>query len=129
MHIFVPRESKAGEKRVAIVPDVITKYIRAGFTVSVESGAGVDALAEDQAMMAAGAEIGSASEISEADVVLSVNPLTDPQKRAPPHSHSNWSPVSRGRNRWMPLPRKRSALDIEQRLLPLSYHRASSHYL
>jgi len=79
MHIFVPRESKAGEKRVAIVPDVITKYIRAGFTVSVESGAGVDALAEDQAMIAAGAEMGSASEISKADVVLSVNPLTPAQ--------------------------------------------------
>lgn len=79
MQIFVPRESQAGEKRVAIVPDVITKYVRAGFTVSVESGAGADALAEDQAMIAAGAQVGSANEISKADVVLSVNPLTPAQ--------------------------------------------------
>ena len=79
MHIFVPRESKAGERRVAIVPDVVSKYIRAGFTVSVESGAGNFALADDQALAAAGALIAAAGEISKADVVLSVNPLSPAQ--------------------------------------------------
>lgn len=79
MHIFVPREGKAGERRVAIVPDVVSKYIRAGFTVAVEKGAGAHALADDGALSAAGAEIVSASEISKADVILSVNPLTAEQ--------------------------------------------------
>lgn len=79
MHIFVPRESKAGECRVAIVPDVVTKYVRAGFTVSVESGAGVYALADDEALIAAGAQITSTSEMGNADVILSVNPLLPDQ--------------------------------------------------
>lgn len=79
MQIFVPRESKSGERRVAIVPDVVTKYIRAGFTVTVEAGAGAHALADDQAFIAAGAQIASASQINQADVILSVNPLTAEQ--------------------------------------------------
>jgi NAD(P) transhydrogenase subunit alpha len=79
MHIFVPRESKAGERRVAIVPDVISKYLRAGFTVAVEAGAGDSALADDQAFIAAGAEVLSSAGLGNADVILSVNPLTPEQ--------------------------------------------------
>lgn len=79
MQIFVPRESKVGERRVAITPDVITKYVRAGFAVSVETGAGNHALADDASLAAAGAQIVSASEIGKADVILSVNPLTPSQ--------------------------------------------------
>lgn len=79
MHIFVPRESKAGERRVAIVPDVVTKYVRAGFTVSVEAGAGIYAQADDQSLVAAGAKIAAPTDISSADVILSVNPLTADQ--------------------------------------------------
>ena len=79
MHIFVPREGKPGERRVAIVPDVVSKYIRAGFTVAVENGAGVHAQADDAAFTAAGATIVAAPGISSADVILSVNPLTPEQ--------------------------------------------------
>jgi NAD(P) transhydrogenase subunit alpha len=79
MKIFVPREGKAGESRVAIVPDVVTKLTRAGFSISVEAGAGAHALADDQALKAAGAVIGTAADIGNADVVLSVNPLTPSQ--------------------------------------------------
>ena len=79
MQIFVPRESKAGERRVAIVPDVVTKYIRAGFSVGVEAGAGAHALADDASFISAGATIVAAGDISRADVVLSVNPLTPAQ--------------------------------------------------
>lgn len=79
MQIFVPRESKAGESRVAIVPDVVSKLTRAGFSISVEAGAGAHALADDQALQAAGAVIASVSDISTADVILSVNPLTTKQ--------------------------------------------------
>lgn len=79
MQIFVPRETKVGERRVAIVPDVIGKYLKAGFTVNVEAGAGIHAQAEDDAYIVAGAKVVSASAISEADVILSVNPLTPDQ--------------------------------------------------
>ena len=38
--IGVPRETAAGEKRVATVPEVVEKLIKLGFRVAVESGAG-----------------------------------------------------------------------------------------
>jgi hypothetical protein len=38
--IGVPRETLAGEKRVATVPEVVEKLIKLGFAVAVESGAG-----------------------------------------------------------------------------------------
>lgn len=79
MQIFVPRETKVGERRVAIVPDVIGKYLKAGFTVNVEAGAGIHAQAEDDAYIVAGAKVVSASAISEADVILSVNSLSPDQ--------------------------------------------------
>ena len=39
MRVLVPAETKAGEKRVALVPDIISKLTRAGLKVVVESGA------------------------------------------------------------------------------------------
>jgi len=47
--------------------------------VAVESGAGVHAQADDASFTAVGAEIVSATGISSADVILSVNPLTAAQ--------------------------------------------------
>ena len=47
MKIFVPKEVKAGERRVALVPDVISKLTRAGFSVVIESGAGNNSSASD----------------------------------------------------------------------------------
>ena len=38
--IGVPRETAAGEKRVATVPEVVEKLIKLGFKVAVQSGAG-----------------------------------------------------------------------------------------
>jgi NAD(P) transhydrogenase subunit alpha len=38
--IGIPRETGAGEKRVATVPEVAEKLVKLGFKVSVESGAG-----------------------------------------------------------------------------------------
>ena len=38
--IGVPKETAAGEKRVATVPEVVEKLIKLGFQVAVESGAG-----------------------------------------------------------------------------------------
>ena len=79
MRIGVPKEIRDGEKRVALMPDVIAKLIKSGVTVSIESGAGVHAQAADSDYAAAGAEIKSGDVISGADVVFSVQPLTPAQ--------------------------------------------------
>jgi len=55
--IGVPRETFAGEKRVATVPEVVEKLIKLGFRVAVESGAGEAANFTDEAYRAAGAEV------------------------------------------------------------------------
>ena len=55
--IGVPRETAAGEKRVASVPEVVERLIKLGFKVAVQSGAGDAANFSDDAYRAAGAEI------------------------------------------------------------------------
>jgi len=64
MTIGVPRETFAGEKRVATVPEVVEKLVKLGFDVCVETGAGAAASFGDDAYLAAGARIaGSAAEL------------------------------------------------------------------
>ncbi|MDP2795414.1 MAG: Re/Si-specific NAD(P)(+) transhydrogenase subunit alpha [Sulfurisoma sp.] len=72
--IGVPRETFAGEKRVATVPDVVEKLIKLGFAVSVESGAGDAANFADDTYRAAGAEIvaDAVSLWAKADIVFKV---------------------------------------------------------
>jgi len=55
--IGVPRETAAGEKRVATVPEVVEKLIKLGFRVTVQSGAGDAANFADDTYLAAGAEV------------------------------------------------------------------------
>jgi len=55
--IGVPRETAAGEKRVATVPEVVEKLIKLGFRVAVESGAGDGANFSDDAYRSAGADV------------------------------------------------------------------------
>jgi len=55
--IGVPRETAAGEKRVATVPEVVEKLIKLGFRIAVESGAGDAANFSDDTYRAAGAEV------------------------------------------------------------------------
>ena len=78
MRVAVPKEIKAGEKRVALVPDVINKFTKLGFEVIIESGAGIHAQATDKDYEAAGAKI-SNEVLKDADVVLSVQPLAPTQ--------------------------------------------------
>ena len=67
MRVAVPKEIKSGEKRVALVPDVISKFTKLGFEVVIESGAGIHAQATDKDYEAAGAKI-AAEEIGRAHV-------------------------------------------------------------
>ena len=41
--IAIPKEILPGENRVAIVPDVVSKLIKAGFEVHIEKDAGINA--------------------------------------------------------------------------------------
>ncbi len=76
--IGVPRETFAGEKRVATVPDVVEKLVKLGFPVCVETGAGAAANFGDDAYQAAGARIaGSAAELlGDSDIIFKVRAPT-----------------------------------------------------
>jgi len=72
MRIGIPKETTAGERRVALVPDVAKRLIAAGHTVVVEGGAGIQAAIPDVSFTASGATIGSAADAWSADVVAKV---------------------------------------------------------
>jgi NAD(P) transhydrogenase subunit alpha len=78
MRVAVPKEIRAGEKRVALVPDVISKFTKLGYEVIIESGAGIHAQATDKDYEAVGAKI-AGEVLKDADIVLSVQPLTPEQ--------------------------------------------------
>ncbi|HEX4467160.1 MAG TPA: Re/Si-specific NAD(P)(+) transhydrogenase subunit alpha [Solirubrobacteraceae bacterium] len=79
MRIGVPKETAAGEHRVALVPEVVGKLKAKGLDVVVQSGAGTDALLADAAYIAAGASVApDASEVWSADVVVTIAP-PDPE--------------------------------------------------
>ncbi len=79
MRLLVPRETRPGERRVAVVPSVVAKFTQLGFEVVVESGAGDLAFASDADYLAAGALVvptsGMDDAFAAADVVASVRPL------------------------------------------------------
>ena len=57
MRVAVPRETAPGERRVALVPETVSKLRAAGFEVSVERGAGAQAGFSDDEYVAAGGEL------------------------------------------------------------------------
>ena len=58
MKFGVPRETVAGERRVAFIPDTVVKLVKDGHEVVVEPGAGVAAGFTDDAYRSAGARLG-----------------------------------------------------------------------
>ena len=70
MKIGVPRETAEGERRVALVPEIVSRLTSAGFEVAVERGAGARASFLDEAYLEAGAAIGD--EVWDADAVVKV---------------------------------------------------------
>jgi NAD(P) transhydrogenase subunit alpha len=75
MRIGVPRESLPGERRVALVPESGKKLIQAGYTVSIESGAGEAAGFTDVAYREVGVTIepDGPTLLRASDLVLKVN--------------------------------------------------------
>jgi H+-translocating NAD(P) transhydrogenase subunit alpha len=73
MRIGVPKETAAGERRVALVPEVVRKLTGQGHEVIVERGAGGGALIPDEQFEEAGAKLSdSLDEVYGADVVVKV---------------------------------------------------------
>jgi NAD(P) transhydrogenase subunit alpha len=83
MRIGVPKETAAGEHRVALVPEVVSKLKGKGLDVVVQSGAGADAMLTDAAFEEAGAQISpDAAQVWGADVVVTIAPPDPEQIRA-----------------------------------------------
>jgi NAD(P) transhydrogenase subunit alpha len=77
MKIGVPRETTAGERRVALVPEVVRKLTGQGHEVVVEQGAGTAAMIPDAQFDEAGATLsGDPGAVYESDVVVKVAPPT-----------------------------------------------------
>ena len=73
MKVGVARETAAGERRVALVPEALGKLTAAGLEILVEAGAGAGAAIPDQAFADAGARIVSTEALyAESEVILRV---------------------------------------------------------
>ena len=57
MRVAVPKETGAGEQRVALVPDSVGRLAAAGFAIAVERDAGAAAGFKDGEYAAAGADV------------------------------------------------------------------------
>jgi NAD(P) transhydrogenase subunit alpha len=72
VRITVPSQHEAGERRVAITPDVARRLVQRGHVVAVESGAGVPAGHDDVDYEAVGAQIVDREQAWSGDLVATV---------------------------------------------------------
>ena len=68
------RETREGEARVSMVPELVGKLTGLGYDVAVEPGAGEQAEFDDQSYVDAGATVASGV-VEDAELVVSVQPL------------------------------------------------------
>jgi H+-translocating NAD(P) transhydrogenase subunit alpha len=73
MIVSVPKETAPGERRVALVPDLVPRLLKAGLEVVVQSGAGTAAGFLDPAYQTQGARV-EPEVLARADIVLKVQP-------------------------------------------------------
>jgi alanine dehydrogenase len=77
MNIGVPREVKAGERRVALLPEEVRTLVGEGHDVQVETRAGLTVGFEDQDYRDAGAMVVTARDAWDAQLVVKVKELQD----------------------------------------------------
>lgn len=85
MKVAVLKETRPGERRVALVPKGVEELVGAGGEVRIEAGAGTAAGISDEQFREAGALVGPAAEtVNGAEIVLRINPptLSDPDELA-----------------------------------------------
>ncbi len=83
--LFVPKEIRAGERRVAATPETVKKLVAAGFEVEIARAAGETAGITDAAYEAVGARVVAGVDAAwrAADVILKVQPPTDGEAELP----------------------------------------------
>lgn len=76
MKIVVPKETRSGERRVALVPESCKKLIGKGLSIAIESGAGATAFFSDDAYRAVGATVETDADalVGGGDFVMKVQP-------------------------------------------------------
>ncbi|NOT83817.1 MAG: Re/Si-specific NAD(P)(+) transhydrogenase subunit alpha [Methylococcaceae bacterium] len=74
MKIGIPKEIHAGEKRVATTPEAAEKIIKLGFSIAIESGAGLAADIPDQAYKEVGVKVISTAKAlwKQSDLIIKV---------------------------------------------------------
>ncbi len=74
MRIAIAKEIEVGERRVALIPDVVARLVKQGLEIAVEAGAGEGSFFSNDAYEAAGAKIiyDAATLWREADILLKV---------------------------------------------------------
>ncbi|HSN30169.1 MAG TPA: Re/Si-specific NAD(P)(+) transhydrogenase subunit alpha, partial [Kofleriaceae bacterium] len=77
MKLGIVQETRAEERRVAASPNVVGRWVKAGWQVIVERGAGAQASYPDSQYEAAGGTIVDRAAAWQADIVLKVRPPTD----------------------------------------------------
>ncbi|HWQ78694.1 MAG TPA: Re/Si-specific NAD(P)(+) transhydrogenase subunit alpha [Anaerovoracaceae bacterium] len=77
MIIGIPKESIAGETRVAATPNTVKQLKKLGFDVAIESGAGEKASFPDEAYSAAGADVTAGGTVWQSDLIYKINPPGD----------------------------------------------------
>lgn len=79
MKVAVTKEIEVGERRVALIPDIVSRLVKQGWEIHVESGAGEAAFFSDRAYEEAGATIVSdkATLWQNTDIIVKVSPLKE----------------------------------------------------
>lgn len=72
--VYVPKETRVGETRIAVTPETVAKMVKAGLTVQFEASAGEAAFISDAELGAAGATVvpDRSSAVASADIVLRI---------------------------------------------------------
>jgi NAD(P) transhydrogenase subunit alpha len=83
MKLGILKETRSGERRVAVTPTGVQTLAKAGWTCLVEQGAGTSASMLDAAYTAAGATPASRAQIlQDCDVIAAIQPPTPDEARA-----------------------------------------------
>jgi H+-translocating NAD(P) transhydrogenase subunit alpha len=76
INIAILKERKIGEKRVAMVPEVVPRVTRLGAALTMESGAGIAATFADDAYKQVSFSSATETLLADADIILAVQPPT-----------------------------------------------------
>ncbi len=80
MRIGVPKETAVGERRVALVPEVVAKLRAKSLEILVQAGAGQGAMLPDASFEEAGAQLSTdPAELWHSDVVVTISPPSSEQ--------------------------------------------------